>query len=63
MLRTVAVVGGAGGDYALAAQAKGADAFVTGEVKHHEAIAAQQAGLALYEALGTTTRSCRTASG
>lgn len=43
-------VGGAGGDYALAAQAKGADAFVTGEVKHHEAIAAQQAGLALYEA-------------
>ena len=42
MLRTVAVVGGAGGDYALAAQAKGADAFVTGEVKHHEAIAAQQ---------------------
>ena len=27
MLRTVAVVGGAGGDYALAAQAKGADAF------------------------------------
>lgn len=32
MLRTVAVVGGAGGDYALAAQAKGADAFVTGEV-------------------------------
>lgn len=50
MLRTVAVVGGAGGDYALAAQAKGADAFVTGEVKHHEAIAAQQAGLALYEA-------------
>ena len=30
MLRTVAVVGGAGGDYALAAQAKGADAFVTG---------------------------------
>ena len=35
---------------ALAAQAKGADAFVTGEVKHHEVIAAQQAGLALYEA-------------
>ena len=31
-------------------QAKGADAFVTGEVKHHEAIAAQQAGLVLYEA-------------
>ena len=42
MLRTVAVVGGAGGDCALAVQAKGADAFVTGEVKHHEAIAAQQ---------------------
>lgn len=62
MLRTVAVVGGAGGDYALAAQAKGADAFVTGEVKHHEAIAAQQAGLALYEA-GHYHTERRTASG
>ena len=38
--------GGNGGDYALAAQAKGADAFVTGEVKHREAIAAQQADAA-----------------
>lgn len=50
MIRTVAVVGGAGGDYAPEAMAKGADAFVTGEVKHHEFIAAQQEGLALYEA-------------
>lgn len=62
MLRTVAVVGGAGGDYALAAQAKGADAFVTGEVKHHEVIAARRRDWLCMKP-GTTTRSCRTASG
>lgn len=50
MIRKVAVVGGAGGDYALEAAACGADAFVTGEVKHHEAVAARACGLALYEA-------------
>lgn len=50
LIRTVAVVGGAGGDYAEAAAENGADAFVTGEVKQHEAVAARQRGLALYEA-------------
>lgn len=50
MVRTVAVVGGAGGEYAGAAADCGADAFVTGEVRHHEAIEARMRGLALYEA-------------
>lgn len=35
-IRTVALVGGAGGDYAVEAQA---DAFLTGEMKHHEWLA------------------------
>ncbi|MGN0478204.1 MAG: Nif3-like dinuclear metal center hexameric protein [Hominenteromicrobium sp.] len=50
MIRTAAVVGGAGGAYAAEAALCGADAFVTGEVKQHEAIAARDAGLVLYEA-------------
>ena len=50
LIRTVAVVSGAGGEYAEEAAKCGADAFVTGEVKQHEAIAARACGLALYEA-------------
>lgn len=50
MVRTVAVVGGAGGEYVGAAADCGADAFVTGEVRHHEAVEARMRGLALYEA-------------
>lgn len=49
-IHTVAIVSGAGGEYALDAAACGADAFVTGEVKHHEAIAALENGFAVYEA-------------
>lgn len=49
-IRTVCVVGGAGGDYALAAAECGADAFVTGEAAHHEAIDAALCGLVLYMA-------------
>ena len=49
-IKAVGVVGGSGGDYAAEAFFCGADAFVTGEVKHHEAIEARQLGLALYEA-------------
>mgnify|MGYP002968166783 CR=1 FL=1 len=44
------VVGGAGGEYVGAAADCGADAFVTGEVRHHEAVEARMRGLALYEA-------------
>lgn len=36
MVKTVGVLGGAGGDYAKEFFTLGADAFVTGEVKHHE---------------------------
>lgn len=46
-VRRVAVLGGAGGgDWAAALEA-GADAYVTGEMKHHEALAATEAGLAV----------------
>ncbi|MEL7608567.1 MAG: Nif3-like dinuclear metal center hexameric protein [Bacillota bacterium] len=48
-IHRVAVVGGAGGD-AIAARNAGADVLVTGEVKHHEALAAQEMGIALIQA-------------
>lgn len=44
-VRTVALCSGAGGEFIADAIAAGADAFVTGEVKHHEWLAAGQAGL------------------
>ena len=45
MIQTVAVIGGAGGgDLQLAANAA-CDAFVTGEMKHHQALLADQLGL------------------
>lgn len=40
MVQTVGVVGGAGGDLAEEAFFAGCDVFVTGEMKHHEALAA-----------------------
>jgi len=50
LVERVAVCGGAGGDFfGLAAQA-GAQAFVTGEVKHHDALAAVAGGLCVVEA-------------
>ena len=49
MVCHIAVVGGAGGEYALEAAGCGADAFVTGEVRH-QAIAARACGVTLYEA-------------
>ena len=45
-VQTVGVVGGAGGDLAWKAKALGCDVFVTGEMKHHEAIAANFAKIA-----------------
>lgn len=44
---TVAVLGGAGGHYMLTAFENGADAFVTGEVKHSDYIAALNSGKTL----------------
>ncbi|MFQ3588087.1 MAG: Nif3-like dinuclear metal center hexameric protein, partial [Fimbriimonadaceae bacterium] len=50
MGRTVAVVGGAGGDLWSAALEAGADFFVTGEVKHSDGIAAEDGGIAVFAA-------------
>ncbi len=49
-VRRVAVLGGAGASEISAAKAAGADTFVTGEMKHHFAIAAQFLGLNVIEA-------------
>ncbi len=44
-IRRVAVVGGAGGEFLGAALEAGAQALVTGELKHHEALEARHLGL------------------
>ena len=49
-IHRVAVLGGAGGDFFPEAIDLGADAFVTGEVSHHEALAACGKGLCVVEA-------------
>ena len=49
-IRRVAVCGGAGGEFWEEAAAFGADAFLTGEIRHHEMLAAMQQGLPLFEA-------------
>ncbi len=46
----VAVCGGAGGSFWPEAKEAGCDAYLTGEVRHHEALAATEAGLTLIEA-------------
>lgn len=46
----VAVVPGSGADFAGEAAAAGADVLVTGDVKHHAAVAARDAGLAVVDA-------------
>ncbi|CAG0910128.1 unnamed protein product [Cyprideis torosa] len=48
-IQTVAVCGGSGSDFAEAALEKGADVYLTGEIKHSTAIWARQAGLALID--------------
>lgn len=49
-IHRVAVLGGAGGDFASDALAAGADVFVTGEISHHRAWDAYEAGLCVLEA-------------
>lgn len=49
-IKTVAVCGGAGSDFMGEAAAAGADAFLTGEVKHHEWFMAAERGLCLMAA-------------
>lgn len=54
-VRRVAVCPGAGGGYVRAAAAAGADAYVTGDVTHHQALETVRLGLPLIDAghLGT----------
>lgn len=49
-VRTVAVLGGAGGDYLECAVQEGADVMLTAEVKHHIGLYAKEAGIALVDA-------------
>lgn len=49
-IRRVAVCGGAGGDFYPLALAAGAQAYVTGEARYHDALAAVAEGLTLLEA-------------
>lgn len=48
-VKKVAVCGGSGSDLTGAALASGADCFVTGDVKYHEALSALDAGLAVLD--------------
>ena len=55
----VALVAGAGGEGIFLAKAKNAQAFVTGEIKHHEVLFARQNNIAIF-AVGQIGRaSCR----
>ena len=49
-VRRVAVLGGGGDDDVFAAQAAGADTYVTGELKYHSLIDAPEVGINLIEA-------------
>ena len=49
-IRRVAVLGGAGEDYAVVALAAGADAYLTGEMAYHKALDAVDRGLCVLEA-------------
>jgi len=46
-VRRVAVVGGSGGEFLGAARGAGADLFVTGDVKYHQAIDAEAIGISV----------------
>lgn len=48
-VRRVAVVGGAGGGMSSLASKNGADLFITGDIRHHEALLAGTLGLALID--------------
>lgn len=50
MIGRVALMGGAGSDFLSQAAETGADVFLTGECKHHQALYASAAGLCVIEA-------------
>ncbi len=49
-IKTVAMCSGGGGDMVAQAKQLGADAFLTGEAKHHEMLFAAEAGISLFVA-------------
>lgn len=49
-VKTVGICSGAGGDFLEAVIVAGCDAYLTGEVKHHEAVAAKISGITLVDA-------------
>jgi len=49
-IKTIGIVGGAGGSYWRSAIEAGCEVLLTGEVKHHEALCAQEEGLVVIEA-------------
>lgn len=49
IIRRVAVVGGSGGGMIARAASMGADLLITGDVTHHEALAAEELGMALID--------------
>lgn len=49
-VKTVAICSGSGGDLAPLAKEKGADVLLTGEIKHHEILDANHAGIAVIDA-------------
>jgi len=49
-IRTVALCTGAGGDFLEHARRAGADLYLSGEIKHHQALLARQYGLAVIDA-------------
>ncbi len=49
-LKKVAVCGGAGFDFFIEAVKMGADAYVTGEIKHHEMLLARDLGITVIDA-------------
>lgn len=50
VIRRVALVGGAGGEYAQAALKAGADVYVTGEMRYHDAVSLASEGLVTMQA-------------
>ena len=49
-VHVVSVCGGSGGDYIALAGEQGANVFVTGEIRHHQALAALDMGMNIVEA-------------
>lgn len=50
LVKTVALCSGSGSDFYVEAAENGADVFVTGEVKHHAALYAEEMGVSFVEA-------------